>query len=237
MPLIPGISDNLAGSLFTGLTSLFGGAAANVSREQQAAQQMQFQERMSSTAYQRAMQDMREAGLNPMLAAKVGPASSPVGAMANIQDIGTPAAQAATSAYQAQTQRRQQEQSEQLIASQVEKITSDISVNEATKARMEQDVLLMHARELTEGQLLAMYRETAAKLKQEVGTQEAIKLLKQMELRAYQFVDSKVLNPYTGKLFLEYKNGLLDALEFLVQRGKRTKTTTYVPGGKVEVTR
>lgn len=115
---LPGILGQIgAGPLFTGLTSLFGGAAANVSREQQAAKQMQFQERMSSTAYQRAMQDMREAGLNPMLAAKVGPASSPVGAMANIQDIGTPAAQAATSAYQAQTQRSQQvEQAQQLRA-------------------------------------------------------------------------------------------------------------------------
>jgi len=115
---LPGIFGEIgAGSLFTGLTSLFGGAAANVSREQQAARQMQFQERMSSTAYQRAMQDMREAGLNPMLAAKVGPASSPVGAMANIQDIGTPAAQAATSAYQAQTQRRQQEEQAQQLRS------------------------------------------------------------------------------------------------------------------------
>lgn len=117
--VLPGILGEIgAGTLFTGLTSLFGGAARNVSQEQQAAQQMQFQERMSSTAYQRAMQDMREAGLNPMLAAKVGPASTPAGAMANIQDIGTPAAQAATSAYQAQTQRMQQEESAQLTRAQ-----------------------------------------------------------------------------------------------------------------------
>lgn len=70
----------------------FAGAAAqwygqkqtNAANAQQASQQMEFQERMSSTGYQRATEDMKASGLNPMLAYSQGPASSPGGAQAQM---------------------------------------------------------------------------------------------------------------------------------------------------------
>lgn len=60
----------------------------------QAKEQTAFQERMSSTAYQRATEDMRQAGLNPMLAYGQGGASAPQGAQGQLAnaapEIGKP---------------------------------------------------------------------------------------------------------------------------------------------------
>lgn len=56
----------------------------NAANAQQAQNQMNFQADQTGTAYQRAVEDMRKAGLNPALAYQQGGASSGGGAQANL---------------------------------------------------------------------------------------------------------------------------------------------------------
>lgn len=62
---------------------------SNVWSSREAAKNREFQERMSSTAYQRQLGDMRKAGVNPALAQLgSGGASAPSGSAGQISDMG-----------------------------------------------------------------------------------------------------------------------------------------------------
>lgn len=85
------------GSLLSGLFGYKGQKDTNVASAQQAQKQMAFQERMSNTAVQRRMADLKKAGINPILAGSKE-ASSPAGQQAPVGNKAQAAMALATSA-------------------------------------------------------------------------------------------------------------------------------------------
>lgn len=80
------LTGALAIAGLSGGLGLIGQERTNRANRNMAQEQMRFQERMSNTAYQRATEDMREAGLNPMLAYMQGGASTSIGSTATMQN-------------------------------------------------------------------------------------------------------------------------------------------------------
>lgn len=98
------MSGVLLGSLglgaAAGIANYLGQQSANKTNMRIAQEQMAFQERMSNTAYQRAITDMKAAGINPMLAAQVGGASTPPGASTTVSNALGPAVNTGIAAAQ-----------------------------------------------------------------------------------------------------------------------------------------
>lgn len=137
------------GSLLPGYGPLIGGAlsgigqfAANRETRGSTAKQMAFQERMSNTAHQRQMADLKKAGINPMLSAKLGGASSPAGASYQASNVGSAAVEGygkVSSAKQAQAQTKQIQAQTQFTKQQtINAIQQNKNLKQAYKVAVQQ---------------------------------------------------------------------------------------------------
>lgn len=140
--------------LITGALGFAGARSQQNALEREARRNRRFQERMSNTAIQRRMEDMRVAGINPILAARFD-ASTPPGAMASgLPNAGLAGVQAGQAGVTSALAIKRQAQELKVMAAQEENIRAQTGVSRANEQ-------LIHIQQRLQG-YAADIREPAA---------------------------------------------------------------------------
>jgi len=154
--MVKGVTGALSpvAPIIGGALSYIGGKEQNVASAEAAQRQMEFQREASDTSYQRQVADLKSAGINPMLVAKLGGASTPGGAMPQFVNPGAMAAQAYSAAQSSGASAQQAETSENLSMQQMrqidaatDKIRAEIENIPLEGNRLKQLIFLMSEQE------------------------------------------------------------------------------------------
>lgn len=147
---------SMGGSLIGGLLGNKGARQQNAANAKQAKKNREFQERMSSTAHQREVIDLRAAGLNPILSASKG-ASTPSGAQANMVNALEPMANSAKDTAQ---------------------MMANINLTRAQTEKVNKETQIMSAKGTIEGTKDRLLNKALNKLESSLSTNSAYDLSK-----------------------------------------------------------
>lgn len=131
----------IGGALTGGLLNMFGQTQANAANQSLSQEQMNWQKMMSDTAHQREVNDLRSAGLNPILSVNAG-ASSPGGSAIPMQNtmagLGTALATGAKDTVDYEMRKEMQNQQIQSMALQNNKtrVETALAADELSRASL-----------------------------------------------------------------------------------------------------
>ncbi len=198
---IIGAAATIGSGLLAGRASAQGAEKQNREARLAAKTQMDFQERMSNTQYQRGMADMRLAGLNPILAYRQGGAGTPGGSSYSPVNVGASGVTGAVAGAASAVSARKAELERNLNAATLGNIHEDTNkkfseqrLNQTIRNRGEQEIrnMKINSEILREELQIRKAGAASARAEEKFYNSEAGKVARQIDLWG------RSVNPFSG---------------------------------------